>query len=85
MHHILNRLDGQELDVTRSGYYAWLQRQDNPGPRAREEKELLEAIEPICKDHNERYGSFRIHQKLRGQGFGTSRRRVARIMKKKGL
>ena len=75
----------KKLNVTRSGYYAWLHRQDNPGPRAREEDELGEAIEPIFKDHRERYGSFRIHQELRGQGFGVSRKRVARIMKKKGL
>ena len=74
-----------KLNVTRSGYYAWVHRQDNPGPRAQEEEELEEAIEPIFKDHNERYGSFRIHQELRGQGFGVSRKRVARIMKKKGL
>jgi putative transposase len=74
-----------KLHLTRSGYYAWLHRQDNPGPRAREEKELGEAIEPILKDHKERYGSFRIHQELRGQGFGVSRKCVARIMKKKGL
>lgn len=44
-----------------------------------------EAIEPIFKDHNERYGSFRIHQELQSQGLGVSRKRVARIMKKKGL
>ena len=75
----------KKLNVMRSGYYAWLHRQDNPGPRHREEEELAEAIEPIFKDHRERYGSFRIHQELRGQGFGVSRKRVARIMKKKGL
>ena len=74
-----------KLNLTRSGYYAWLYRQGNPGPRAREEEALAEAIEPIFKDHKERYGSFRIHQELRGQGFGVSRKRVARIMKKKGL
>ena len=55
-----------KLNVTRSGYYAWLHRQNNPGPRARQEGELGEAIGPIFKDPNERYGSFRIHQELRG-------------------
>jgi hypothetical protein len=37
------------------------------------EDELGEAIEPFFKDHKERYGSFRIHHELRGQGFGVSR------------
>jgi len=74
-----------KLNVTRSGYYDWLHRQNNPGPRAQEEEQLGNAIAPIFKDHKERYGSFRIHQELRGQGFGVSRKRVARIMKKKGL
>jgi hypothetical protein len=71
-----------KLNVTRSVYYAWLHRQDNPGPRARQEDELGKAIEPIFNDHNERYGSLRIHQERRDQGFGVSRKRVARIMKK---
>ena len=39
----------------------------------------------IVADQEELYGSFRIHQELRGQGFGVSRKRVARIMKKKGM
>jgi putative transposase len=75
----------KKQSVTHSGYHAWLHCQDNPGPRAREEEELGEAIEPIFKVHKERYSSFRIHQELRGQGFGVSRKRVARIKKKKGL
>jgi len=74
-----------KLNVTRSGYYAWLHRQGNPGPRAQEEERLIKAIEPIFIEHKERYGSFRIHQELRGQGFSVSRKRVARIMRKKGL
>ena len=45
-----------KLNVTHSGYYAWLHRQDNPGPRAQEEEELGKAIDPIFKDHTERYG-----------------------------
>ena len=74
-----------KLNITRSGYYAWLHRQNNPGQRAQEEEQLGNVIAPIFKDYKERYGSFRIHQELRGQGFGVSRKRVARIMKKKGL
>ena len=74
-----------KLNITRSGYYAWLHHQGNPGPRAQEEERLSKAIEPIFIEHKERYGSFRIHQELRGQGFSVSRKRIARIMRKKGL
>jgi transposase InsO family protein len=75
----------KKLHVTRSGYYAWLHRQENPGPRAKEEETIAKAIDPIFAEHKERYGSLRIHQELRGQGFRVSRKRVARIMKKNGL
>ncbi len=74
-----------KLEVSRSGYYAWLHRQDNPGPRAQEEETIAKAIEPIFSEHKQLYGSFRIHQEYRGKGFGVSRKRVARIMKKKGM
>lgn len=74
-----------KLEVSRSGYNAWLHRQNNPRPHAREEETIANAIEPIFTEHKERFGSYRIHQELRGQGFGISRKRVARIMKKKGL
>jgi len=74
-----------KLKVSRSGYYTWLHRLYNPGPRAQKEETIAKAIDPIFTEHKERYGSFRIHQELHGQGFGVSRKRVARIMKKKGL
>ncbi len=74
-----------KLEVSRSGYYAWLHRQDNPGPRAQEEETIGKAIEPIFSEHKQLYGSFRTHQEYRGQGFGVSRKRVGRIMKKKGM
>jgi hypothetical protein len=45
-----------KLNVTRNGYYAWLHRQENLGPRAQEEKQLGNAIDPIFKDHKVRYG-----------------------------
>jgi putative transposase len=74
-----------KLEVSPSGYYAWPHRQDNPGPRAQEEETIAKAIEPIFSEHKELYGSFRIHQELRGQDFRVGRKRVARIMKKKGM
>jgi hypothetical protein len=56
----------KKLHVTRSGYYACLHRQENPGPRAKEKERIAKAIDPIFIEHKERYGSLRIHQELRG-------------------
>ena len=75
----------KKLHVTRSGYYVWLHRQENSGPRAKEEEIIAKAIDHIFAEHKERYGSLRIHQELRGQGFSVSCKRVALIMKKNGL
>ncbi len=62
-----------------------MHRQENPGPRAKEEETIAKAIGPIFAEHKERYGSLRIHQELWGQGISVSRKRVARLMKKSGL
>jgi hypothetical protein len=58
---------------------------DKPGQHAQEEERIAKAIDPIFTEHKEHYGSLRIHQELRGQDFGVRRKRVARIMKTKGL
>ncbi len=39
-----------KLYVTRSGYYAWLHRQDNPGQRAQEEEKLCNAIDAFSSN-----------------------------------
>jgi hypothetical protein len=45
----------KKLHVTRSGYYAWLDRQENPGPRAKEEETIAKAIDPIFAEHKEHW------------------------------
>lgn len=42
-------------------------------------------IEEIYSEHRKRYGSPRIHHALRQEGFSCNRKRVARLMHKKGL
>ena len=37
----------KKLQVARSGYYSWLQRQSNPGKRAKQSQEIAEYIEVI--------------------------------------
>lgn len=73
------------LEVSRSGYYAWRKRQDEPGPRSRENAVLLAHIRSIHEEHQERYGSPRIYQTLRQGGIGCGHNRVARLMRSQGL
>lgn len=71
------------LGVSRSGFYAWLER----GPSLREQRdcELTAAIVEIHSDSRRTYGSPRIHAELKRRGEPCSRKRVARLMVEAGL
>ena len=71
------------LDVSESGYYDWLKRGESN--HAREDREFGELIETIFNRHNGIYGSPRIHAELLDTGFQISCKRVARLMKERGL
>lgn len=71
------------LQVSRSGYYHWLDRK--PSNRAQEQILLTEAIKKIHRKSKQRYGSPKITRELNENGFRSSRPRVARIMKKEGI
>lgn len=75
----------EALQVSRSGYYAWLKRHTALGARARQNQILLAHIRALHQEHRQRYGSPRIWQSLRQQGLRCSRNRVARLMKAHGL
>ena len=75
----------QTLGVSRSGYYAWRKRRQEPGPRSRQNAVLLVHIAAIHKEHQERYGSPRIYQTLRQAGIACGHNRVARLMRSQGL
>jgi len=51
--------------VARSGFYAWRQREQNPGPRARENALLSAQVQEVFERHPRFYGAPRIHQELR--------------------
>lgn len=70
------------LEVSRAGYYAWLQR--GPSMRSQEDLRLLAEILSIHKEHKGRYGSPRIHQELVHRGFDVGQNRVARLMAENG-
>jgi transposase InsO family protein len=71
------------LDVTRSGYHAW--RKAGPSQRERRDRELAAAIAAQHLAHRGRYGAPRHHRELRARGIRCGGKRVARLMREKGL
>jgi len=71
------------LEVSRSGYYAWTAR--HASPRAREDGELGLCIKSIHEQSRGTYGAPRIHAELSAHGRHVGRKRVARLMREKGL
>lgn len=71
------------LEVSRSGYYAWLNR--DMSQRAKENEELKQRIFEVFKKSNQTYGSPRIYRYLAKEGFDCSENRVARLMRELGI
>ena len=71
------------LEVSRSGFYAWLSRP--PSSRAVEDEKLSGEIVEIHDDSRQIYGSPRVHAALRDRGYRCGRKRVARLMAQNGL
>ena len=71
------------LEVSRSGYYAWRERE--PSERAKENLELVAEIVDIHEESRGTYGSPRVHAELRARGFEVSRKRVEKQMRDQGL
>jgi len=77
------RLLCRTLQVSRAGFYAWQTRP--PAPRARADARLGLEIAAIHAESRQRYGSPRIHAELTDRGRCTGRKRVARLMRVRGL
>lgn len=71
------------LNVTRSGYYAWSERQGSR--RAQENQILSEQMVDIFEASRGTYGSPRMHEALLARGVEVSLNRVARLMSQLGL
>lgn len=71
------------LDVSASGYYAWLHRP--PSRRAQEDERLAARIRTLHALSRGTYGVPRIWEDLAEQGVRISRKRVARLMRALGL
>lgn len=73
----------QVLEVSASGFYAWLRR--GVSQREQEDRRLCPRVRAAFAASRERYGSPRITRDLVAAGERVSRKRVARLMKSEGL
>ena len=71
------------LRVSRSGYYAWLNRK--PSARKLEDERLRPKVVEAFETGRGTYGSPRVRDELVDQGFEIGRKRVARLMREMGL
>ena len=80
--HAVRRLC-RVLEVTPSGYYAWVQRQ--PSQRQRDNDRLKVRIRAVHAASRGTYGSPRVHEQLTQEGCEVGRERVARLLREMGL
>ena len=73
----------EALQVSRSGYYAWVQRR--PGSRAQANATLLPLITQADQESRHTYGSPRVTRWLQAHGYRCGRHRIARLMRGAGL
>jgi putative transposase len=73
----------RRYQVSRSGFYAWEARACSC--RSRDDEELSAAIARIHRDSRGTYGSPRVHEQLKHEGVRCSNKRVARLMRERGL
>lgn len=71
------------LAVSASGYYAWCAREVSPRQQA--DARLGDEIEQVFVASRRTYGSHRVWLGLRERGIHTSRKRVERLMRQRGL
>ncbi len=71
------------LNVSRQGYYAWIDRPPSPAQTRR--AELTERIRQAHDDSRGLYGSPRVHAELVEQKIDVCRNTVAKLMKRAGI
>ena len=71
------------LEVSRAAYYEWSRQR--PSQRQVADDELAGRIQAIYDESRGTYGWPRVHAALRREGVCASRKRVARLMRQRGL
>lgn len=77
------RLCCKVLDVSRSGFYAWLNRPESDRDRAN--GALIVRIKEIHEDSRKTYGLPRIKAELKHQGLSCGKTRLENLMKEGGI
>jgi hypothetical protein len=73
------------LDVSRSGFYNWLNGQAERQQRHQEQLQFEDLVEAIFHEFDGRYGSPRLHRELQTRGIPVGRYRVMNAMRDRGL
>jgi transposase InsO family protein len=68
------------LEVSRTGFYAWVRRP--PSAQATADQQLGVRVVAIHRRSRGTYGAPRVHAELQAEGTRTSRKRVARLMRR---
>jgi len=71
------------LDVSRSGFHAWLNR--SPSARSRNDEVLVTAIDRSFKRSDRTYGARRVWHDVLAEGLSCGLHRVERLMRENGL
>ena len=71
------------LDIKRSSYYAWKKRK--PSQRELINQILLKHIRRIHELNRKVYGSPRVHEALKKEGYKYNQKTIARIMRENGI
>ena len=71
------------LDVSRSGFHAWLNR--SPSARSRHDEVLVTAIDRSFKSSDRIYGARRVWHDVLAEGLSCGLHRVERLMRENGL
>jgi putative transposase len=71
------------LQVSRSGYYAWLKRPQSN--RAARRIKLAEKIKVVHEANRSVYGSPRVYEALKAEGQSVSQNTVARVMRQEQI
>jgi len=71
------------LEVSRSGFYAWLRR--GPSHREREDEAIAVHVHEVHRRSRCTYGSPRVYAELRAEGRAWGKHRIARIMRQERL
>ena len=71
------------LQVSRSGYHAWLARPASAHAQA--DQQFLQAIRQVHAEHREAYGAVKTWQTLGQRGIACGKHRVARLRREAGI